>query len=372
MKGLGRILLTTTTAMVMSATPSTVSTTAAGHQRPPGVRWQQSLDEIVAAGATGVVAVVRDGHLTWHGSSGVTELGGSRPVPTGARFRGGSVTKTFVATVVLQLVNAKLLRIDDTVERWLPGVVPAGDSIRIEHLLGHTSGLFDYLATLPLPPSPKFEEIRWRTWTPTELVARATSRPPLFEPGHAWAYSNTNYVLLGMIVQRATGRPYAEEVERRILRPLGLSRTTFPGTDPRIRGPHLHGFRPIDGPAGPQPVDVTEMNPSVMSAAGEVVTNVSDLSRLHAALLGGWLLPPELLAEMKRPARDGATYGHGLRWRVLDCGTTVYGHDGDALGYSTWSFATADLRRQVTVSITPWGPGKPKDRVTALLNRVFC
>jgi D-alanyl-D-alanine carboxypeptidase len=131
--------------------------------------------------------------------------------PVNSRFRAGSITKTFVSTVVLQLVDAGRLRLDDTVETWLPGVVPGGDHVTVRHLLNHTSGLYDYLHTVPFPPSQEFVDNRWRTWTPEELIARAVANPPTFEPpGSAFAYSNTNYTLLGRIIEKITHRPYPE------------------------------------------------------------------------------------------------------------------------------------------------------------------
>src|SRR5439155_6714747 len=120
---------------------------------------------------------------------------------------------------------------------------------------------------------------RWRTWTADELVQRAVARPPTFPPGSDYSYSNTGYALLGQIVERATGRSYDEEIERRIIRPLRLRDTELPGTSPWIRGPHPHGYVPIaQEPGGePQLVDLTLMNPSMMGASGELISTTRDL-----------------------------------------------------------------------------------------------
>jgi D-alanyl-D-alanine carboxypeptidase len=274
-----------------------------------------------------------------------------------------------VATLVLQLVAEGKLRLDDTVERWLPGVLPTSQGITIRQLLNHTSGLYDYTDALLTGPADVLN-IRWRTWGPKELVQLATAQPPLFEPGAQWSYSNTNYILLGLVAQRVTGRQYGAEVERRIIRPLNLRDTSLPGTSPVIRGPHAHGYLPtiVDGQV--LPVDITEFNPSAAWAAGEIISTAADLNRFFAALAGGRLLGEAELREMITPAAPAEDYGFGLVRQVLACGVTVYGHDGDFPGYSSWSGVTADTSRSVTVSVT-WGTAAPDD-FDALLTDALC
>lgn len=339
---------------------------------PDRVGLQSRLDDIVAAGAIGGLAEVRDEHGVWRGTSGVAELDMTRAVPVDGRFRAGSITKTFVATVVLQLVDDGRLRLDDSVEAWLPGVVPDGHRITVRHLLNHTSGVYDYVRTLPMPPTPEFLENRWRTWTATELVARAVANPPTFEPpGSAFAYSNTNYILLGQIIEKVTGRSYGKEIKRRIIRPLRLTGTVLPETTPRIVGPHPHGYVPEDSEMNL--VDYTRMNPSVLDAGGEMISTTSDLNQFFAALLGGRLLPARLLDEMRMEGVDGARYGLGLAWwRDTSCGVRVYGNDGDALAYQSWSYSTEDRRRQVTVALTPDFRGDPDDAIDAFLDKAIC
>jgi len=255
----------------------------------------------------------------------------------------------------------------------LPGAVPNGQRITVRHLLNHTSGLYDYLRTLPMPPSPAFLDNRWRTWTAAELVQRAVANPPTFEPpGSAYAYSNTNYLLLGRIIEKVTGRSYGEEIERRVIRPLRLRGTAIPGTSPRILGPHPHGYVPTLQNGEIQLLDYTEMNPSVMGAGGEMISTTRDLNRFFAALLSGRLLSGRLLDEMRTPGVEGGTYGLGLRRRDTACGIRVYGNDGDALTYQSWSFSTEDGHRQVTVALTPTFRGDPDDAVDAFLNQAIC
>ena len=359
---MNKTLTAVATALAVLAAPAAAAAA-------PGEAMRDRLADVVAAGAIGVLAEVRDERGVWRGSAGAAELGGTRAVPVRGRFRVGSITKTFLATVVLQLVAERRLRLDDTVGAWLPGAVPDGDRITVRHLLNHTSGLYDVVPTLPMPPSPEFFADRWRTWTPDELVRRALAHPPVHEtPGEVFAYSNNGYLLLGQIVGKATGRTYGEEIERRIIRPLRLRGTSMPGTSPWIPGPHPHGYVP--GEQGL--VDHTAMNPSVFGAAGELISTTGDLNRFFAALLGGRLLPAHLLEAMKTPGVEGGRYGLGLTSRVTACGVRVYGNDGDALAYQTWSFSTPGGRRQVTIAITT-GPVRDLDaEVGAVLDEALC
>ncbi|GAB3425268.1 serine hydrolase domain-containing protein [Flindersiella endophytica] len=370
-----RALVAATTALAVIAVPAAAAASTVSPRKVDRGGPQSELDAVVAAGAVGALAEVRSERGVWRGTSGVAELGTAREVPVRGRFRAGSITKTFLSTVVLQLVDEGRLRLDDSVEKWLPGVVPDGDGITLRQLLNHTSGVYDYLRTLPFPPSPVFLDNRWRTWTPDELVARALANPPTFPPGSGYSYSNTGYALLGQVVERATGHSYDEEIERRIIRPLHLHDTELPGTNPRIRGPHPHGYVPIAQQPGGEPelVDLTEMNPSVMGATGEVISSARDLNRFFAALLGGRLLPPNLLREMKTQGIEGGkTYGLGLAWHDTTCGVTVYGNDGDALAYQAYSFTTEDRSRQVTLALTPNFHGDPDDAIDAFLDRAIC
>jgi D-alanyl-D-alanine carboxypeptidase len=370
-KPVHRMLLTAATAVAVIAAPAAAP--AANEDADRGA-LQSRLDGVVAAGAVGALAEVRDEHGVWRGSSGVTELGTTRAVPVRGRFRVGSISKTFVATVVLQLVDEGRLRLRDPVEAWLPGVVPAGHRITVRHLLNHTSGVYDFLRTLPMPPGQAFVANRWRTWTAAEMVERAVANPATFEPpGSAFAYSNTNYTLLGQIIEQVTGRPYGDQIERRIIRPLRLHGTVVPGTSPRIRGPRPHGYVPTLHDGQLRLLDYTTMNPSVMGAGGEIISTTRDLNRFFAALLGGRLLPGHLLDRMKTPGVAGAGYGLGLAWwQDTSCGVRVYGNDGDALAYQSWSYSTEDRRRQVTVALTPDFRGDTDDAVDALVDEAIC
>jgi D-alanyl-D-alanine carboxypeptidase len=354
-------------ALPLSATTAVAAAGNGGPRHDEASVLQQDLDAVVAGGPTSALVEVRDAGRTVRATNGTAVAGTRKPVDPAGRFRAGSVTKVFVATTVLQLVGERRLALDDNVDQWLPGLVPSGDRITVRELLNHTSGLHDITDTLPLNPPTAFLPIRYRTWTTAELVDRATAQPAAFPPGTSYHYSNTDYLVLGLLVERVTGHSYAHEVSQRILRPLGLHDTSLPGTNPRIPGSHAHTYIP-DGAGGV--VDITEMNPSVMNAAGELISSAADLNTFTAALLGGRLLPPKLLREMTTIAAPSQT-GLGLETMALPCGATAYGHDGDALGSSTWTFATPG-GRAVTLSVA-WGTGRPaKAAATNLLADALC
>ena len=369
-------LAISTAALTVATSLATATSAPAAHepaaQEPTAkqpARLQQALDAVVAAGAVGAVAEVRTDHGIWRSASGAAEFNGGKPEPQDL-FRAGSVSKTFVATVVLQLVQEQKVRLDDKLVNLLPqtaGDVPNAETITVQQLLTHTSGLADYMRDLPLNPPSAFLAVRWKTWDRWEMVKLAAAHPST-EQGK-YKYSNAGYQLLAMIIEHVTGHSYGSEIKHRVIDRLGLQGTTMPGTDPFIHGPHLHGYLPVDG----QPFDLTVMNPSVFGAPGELVSSTSDLNRFFDALLHGKLVRRNLLELMKEPPA-GSTYGLGLRKRTLTCGITAYGNDGDALTYLTYSFTTEDRRRQVTVSLTPWGPDRNStdDAVDTLIEKALC
>ncbi|MGW4110260.1 serine hydrolase domain-containing protein [Actinosynnema sp. NPDC004786] len=328
---------------------------------------QRALDEMARTGAQGVQVRVVDGRQEFTARSGTARVDSPRPVPTDGRFRVGSITKTFVSTVVLQLVGEGRVELDAPVGRYLPGLLPDGDRITVRHVLQHTSGLFNYTAALPLDPDG-FVTIRDKTWTPAELVALSTARPLDFEPGTSWNYSNTNYVVAGMLVEKVTGRPYGVAVEQRILRPLGLRGTSVPGTRSEIPGPHAHGYVR----AGGQVVDITEINPSVAYAAGEMISTTADLDRFVDALLDGRLLRPAQQAELTTMPPITPGYGLGIEDTDLPCGVKVRGHGGGIPGYSSLMISTLDTKTRLTASVTSAPDPGAVAGLEELLNEVFC
>jgi D-alanyl-D-alanine carboxypeptidase len=355
--GLVAALLLLTASVVLwswdrPAAPASVQAPQAIRAPADPAALQRQLDGVVEAGAPGVVALVRTGEQTWQGASGLGDLAANRPARAGDRFRIGSVTKSFVATVALQLVGEHKLGLDDHLERWLPGLVPNGDRITVRQLLNHTSGLYDYTDDLPEPP---------RSFQPRELVAIATGHRPLFAPGKRFSYSNTNYILAGLVIERVTGRRLAGQLQQRIVGPLGLGDTELPVTKQTITGPHVHGYLPrdkgwrvSDGPAGL--VDVTKMDPSWAWAAGAMVSTTADLARFYQALLGGRLLDPEQLQAMQTTVDASQQFGHGVRYGLgltllrPGCATELWGHGGALAGYRTTAFSTKDGDRQLVAT----------------------
>lgn len=367
---------------VLALTTAGTAVGAPAHASPPSTmldprKLQAALDAITAAGASGALAEVRDTGQLWRGVSGVAELGTEQPVPVGGRFRIGSTTKAFVATTVLQLVGEQRIGLDDPVEHRLPGTVPGGDRVTVRHLLQHTSGVPNYTNT------PQFRQLygsaqavsdlRYRTWTPQELLALVAGLPLLFEPGTSWLYSNTNYILLGLLIEQVTDNGYASEIERRILRPLGLCDTKSPGTDPTIAGPHSHGYLPLERDGSVEPIDITTFNPTVTGASGEIVSTATDLNHFLSALMTGRLLRPAQLDAMRTiwPTGRKDDYGLGLQTRLSPGGTRLWGHGGEIFGYDTYAWSTEDGSRQLTVSLNPWGDGDVNAPMDELLTAAF-
>ncbi|MCO5974611.1 serine hydrolase domain-containing protein [Actinoallomurus soli] len=335
---------------------------SAAPQHGDRIELRRDADAITALGVTGVQARLHtpDGRDLTAGS-GVADLTTRRPVSPDGYLRIASVTKTFVATVILQLAGEGRLSPDDTVERWLPGVVSGngndGRAITIRNLLQHTSGIHDDYPDYT--SAEDFYQHRYDTYTAEQIVARAMRHRPDFRPGTDWSYSNTGYVLLGMVIQRVTGHPWHEEVRDRIVRPLGLRHTFWPGASPTLPRPHAETYQRFE--TGGPLVDVTEQVGLAGNGEAGLVSTTADLDRFFRALLGGRLLPPAQLAQMKQavpvgekfePLMPGARNGLGIFSRPLSCGGMYWGHEGGDSGWITATGVTADGRRGVTVSLS--------------------
>ncbi|MBY8344306.1 beta-lactamase family protein [Streptomyces spinosirectus] len=279
-----------------------------------------------------------------------------RGIARADHFRAGSITKTFVATVILQLAAQQRLSLSDTVEQHLPGLVRGagndGRALTLRSLLTHTSGLYDFTAdtkgAVPL--------------TPLQAVHIALTHPPALRG--RYSYSNTNYVLLGLVVRQVTGHSYATEAEDRIIAPLGLTGTSFPGSRTALPSPHGRAYT-ANG------TDVTRLDPRVAGAAGELVTTLADLDRFYAALLDGELLPPRWLREMLDTRTAHGSYGMGLFPVRLPCGVTVWGHNGRITGSYVRTAATMDGRRVLTFRVNTDAIADPSLE-PRLLDAEFC
>ncbi|WP_406167759.1 beta-lactamase family protein [Streptomyces canus] len=334
----------------------------------------------VKDGVPGVTLTAKDGGSTWSTTAGVGNLKTHAPRSADDRYRVGSITKTFVSTVLLQLEAEGRLSLDDTVEKWLPGVVHGnghdGSRITVRQLLNHTSGIFNYTADATFGRTyflkDGFFEHRYDTNTPEQLVAVAMAHQPDFAPGTSWNYSNTNYVVAGMVIQEVTGRSYGEEIRHRIIDPLHLTATSVPGTRVTVPQPSSRAYSKLAQTATGPTYDVTRLNPSLASSAGEMISDSADLDRFYAALLKGRLLPPEQLKEMKTTvAVEGipnAGYGLGLMGRKLSCGVHVWGHDGGIHGSSSVAVTTADGRHSVAFNFN----GDWSGDTDAVVEAEFC
>jgi len=300
---------------------------------------------------------------------GTRTAGSTAPIPWNAHFRVASTTKTFVATVLLQLVAEKRLSLDDTVEHWLPGVVTGngndGTRITVRDLLRQTSGLYDYIDDPAIQDRliNHFDENRYDTTPAADLVAVAMKHRPFFvpQPGGAtrWAYSNTNYLLAGMIAEKAGGASWQDLVAHRIIAKLGLRNTSIPGLTPFLPDPHVNAYlTTADG----KRLDITDHSFQHTADSG-VVSTTADLNAFFRALAGGRLLPAAQWREMRQTVErtddpedvaemPEGTYGLGLRKIPLSCGGFYYIHEGDGAGVNTRPAVSADGRRAVTVSLT--------------------
>ncbi|WP_433359206.1 serine hydrolase domain-containing protein [Streptosporangium sp. CA-115845] len=357
---------------VIAAGAATAPAASAGTAPGP----QESLGKLVGKEFPGALAAVRgrDG-VEENYTAGVGDLKTEQEVPVDGYVRIGSNTKTFVATVVLQLVGEGRVKLDAPIEKYVPGLIrgKAGDGreITVRQLLQHTSGLPNYTAFM----HDDIFEIRHRYVEARDMIDRALRHKADFAPGKGWRYSNTGYLVLGLIVQKVTGRPIAEEVTRRVIERAGLTETYWPGPgDQSVKEPRPRGYAAKKSLG--ELADITELDPSWGGAAGQIIGTPSDLNRFYLALLDGKLLKPTQLREMKKTVKTpdlfpGWEYGLGLVKMKLSCGQVAWGHGGDIDGYETRNAATTDGRAAaVAVTALPSseaGAKKVIDFVDAML-----
>jgi len=358
----------------MALTPASAASAGRpehGHGNP----LEPATRAVVAAGAVGHVAYVDDGRRVAVAVAGLADRATGRALRPDDQFEIGSNTKTFVSVLALQLVARGQLKLTDSVEKVLPGVVPGGDRVTVKMLLQHTSGLFNYTADEPFFQSvladPK------RVWTPAELVAVAVRHRPDFAPGTSWNYSNTNYVLVGMIVEKVAGHPVADLIEHRIARPLGLTHTYLATTTATNTGRgYAHGYVGSFTGARPAYTDVSGWALGGWAGtAGAVISTPAELARFFSAVLAGRLLPPAQLAAMQQtvplPKDFGGVvggYGLGLMRIETPCGT-VWGHGGDTLGHHSTAVTTPDGRGAAVTDTTtePSSVDGPNPKALALV-----
>ena len=310
---------------------------------------------LVEAGYPAALAAVSDSKGESAGVAvGKGNLETGQAPPMDGEVRVGSASKTFVAVVVMQMVQEGKVGLDEPIETYLPGLIKGegvdGSKITVRQLLQHTSGLPDFDETL-FGTTDVFQ-YRHHYVTPRDVLDSALSKPAQFEPGTQWKYTNTNYIVLGMLVERVSQRPVGEQIDERIVKKLGLSHTYFPAPgEEKIRGTHPRGYHLS---AEGKLEDITEMDPTWGWAAGAMVSTPSELNTFFQAVFDGRLLTQASIQEMKKGVdigSGGRVYGLGLIGTPLSCGGTAWGHGGDIAGYHTRGGVGPD-GTAVTVAVT--------------------
>ncbi|HET7740294.1 MAG TPA: serine hydrolase domain-containing protein [Mycobacterium sp.] len=318
-----------------------------------------------------IATLTANGHTTTL-TGGVAHRDTAEPIPENAQVRIGSITKSFTAAILMQLVGEGRLNLDDPIDKYLPGMVSGegvdGRNITVRHIVQHRSGLPEFAG------EPRTDELKaaaeHRTVTPDEALAVALDHPARFPPGTQYAYTNTNYLVAGILIERITANRYADELNTRILAPHHLNDTYLPEPgELDIRGPHPAGYeKDNDGVV----TDVSRIEPSVPWAAGAIVSTGADLNNFFLRLLDGTVVEPAQLAQMQQflPTGDGDRgYGIGIGATDLPCGARLIGHTGSIPGYYTLSGATAE-GRAATITFTQ-APDEQPD-IVALLTHALC
>jgi D-alanyl-D-alanine carboxypeptidase len=346
------VALTAVAAVVVAAMPAAAATAL---PPPNDAALTAAIAGLPNHETTGALVRITGSAGTWSGTSGVADLRTNAPVRPDGYVRIGSTTKVYTAVMVLQLAQEHRIDLDQPVQRYLPGLLPADyPPVPVYTLLDHTSGL-------PSVDIPGLYDPQWilhhrfEHWSPRQVVDTALRHPIDFQPGTAQKYTNTAYVTAGMIVERVTGRSYARNLRDRITDPLHLEHTYYPNDDPHLPNPAARGYLDVDGKL----VDVTEMNQSIPGAAGAIISTVEDLDTFITGLFRGRLLGTEMMTRLFTvpdvPMFDGsgpAYYSQGLM-KITVNGVTVWGKTGSRYGYSSGVFATRCLERKLAYSVNP-------------------
>lgn len=334
---------------------------ATGPAVPPldGQALAQAIAGLPSSQETAALVAVGGRAGNWSGTSGLASLAPSAPARLEDEVRIGSISKTFIATVVLQLAAEHRVGLDQPVQRYLPGLLPDGDPpVTIAELLSHTSGLGPADGIVNTGDPQWFLDHRFEDYTTAQLLGPVLQQPLIFTPGTHQQYNGVNYIVLAMLIQQVTGHGYAQEIEQRILLPLSLRHTYVPAS-PAMPLPCLHGYDRQGLAPGAPLADISLQNPSLYGAQGAMISTAGDLERFITALFRGQLLPPAELDDMftvPAVASGPFRYGMGLVSYTLPNGVTVWGHTGQTPGYASGIFATRDLARTVAFAFTPVEP----------------
>ncbi|WP_219374995.1 serine hydrolase domain-containing protein [Bacillus mycoides] len=368
------LLYTTPTSIVTAESTENVSSSSHTSTQRDRNSVKQAMRDTLHLGFPGILVKTYEGGKTWGYAAGVANLSTKKPMKTDFRFRIASVTKTFTATVVLQLAGENRLNLDDSIEKWLPGVIQGNGydakQITIRQILNHTSGIAEYSRT----KEADFFKNRNKSFTAEDLVKLGLSLPPDFAPGKGWSYSNTGYVLLGILIEKVTGNSYAEEIENRIIEPLELSNTFLPGNSSVIPGTnHARGYVQPDGAS--ELKDITYYNPSIGSSAGDMISTADDLNKFFSYLLSGKLLKEQQLKQMLTTVPTGSAeivgYGLGIYETRLPNGVSIWGHSGGIPGFSTFAGGTLGGKHTLAVNFNSLGKADNPDPFKNILLAEF-
>ncbi|MFD7338443.1 serine hydrolase domain-containing protein [Streptomyces violascens] len=337
--------------------PGAVAPASAGLDRKA---LGKALDAVHAAGMYGVNTEVRDGNQEWQGATGLADVGTGRPMRPQLQHRVGSVTKAFTSVAVLQQVARGRIDLDAPIGRYLPDTVPGerGRAITVRMLLNHTSGIADYIPgafpSLMQRSTKSLDDNRFRHFRPEELARLGVEAEPTGKPGEKWSYSNTNYIIAGMLIQKVTGEDAEAYITRNVIQKAGLRNTYFPRS-PYMSGPHPKMYESFYGLIDP-PRDYSVYDMSWGGTAGALVSTTGDLDDFYRKLLRGGLLPAAQLHEMQTTVpvlgEDGKVvmnYGLGVAAVDLPCGR-FWGHDGAVFGAGTSVLSSPDGKRQMATA----------------------
>jgi len=374
--------------VLLAAGLATVSVASGGtaSSAPPGVR--DSVRALVSGRIPGALLFVRQGVRSYTVAAGYADPLRRVPMRAGDTYPIGSTTKSFTAVLIMHLVAQGKIALDAPVSRYLPELLPDGDRITVRELLSHTSGLYDYTNDANFLAPYVSGNLRF-AWTPEQEVGFAVTHPLLFEPSMEFSYSNTNYVVLGLLAERVGGESYGRQLADVVFRPLGLGHTTLPTGNEAL--PDVHGSVAMSSfgkSASSVPVDTAVLSPSIAWSAGAVRSTVADVADFYSALFSGKLLSRSQVAAMEATALTGGEYGlglmptgdHGFGWgnetKAINttCGR-AWGHGGNFPGYWELPISSPDGSRQavllVNVDPTLMTPAQ-KTRVFAVLAAAYC
>ncbi|WP_200301515.1 serine hydrolase domain-containing protein [Streptomyces adelaidensis] len=374
---LGAVVLSLVTVPAQAAAPAgsparpDTTTAAAALAAPDQVALRKVLRTALSQGAPGAFARIDDHGKVHHLAEGLADRSAKRAIGTGDLIRIGSVTKTFTAVVLLQLVDEGKIKLDTSVNTYLPGLLP-DKRITVRHVLSHRSGLYDYTNTLFAQTVSGFENVRNKVFTYQRLMDLSLAKPLTNKPGATYAYSNANFVVAGMLIEKITKKPVATAYQNRVIKPLRLADTFYVHPKNTIPGKYSRGYLTADSTG--RKVDSTLQTTSWAQSAGAMVSSAKDLNKFLSALMRGKLTSPAQLKQMLKwtPVNSTQAYGLGLRRRDLSCGISVYGHTGTVQGYYTWAFTSKNGKRGVTSFANTSNNGTVYATMNRTLESTFC